>query len=150
MTAYLSRYRVSLVRDGNVALPTRRCTEPHVTASILRECMPRDSDREHFAALYLNVRHTAVAFHEISVGCMTSSLVHPREVFKPAILCQAAAVVVCHNHPSGDASPSQEDIFLTKRLAAAGLLLGIDLVDHIILGDGTSDWTSMHQRGLMS
>jgi DNA repair protein RadC len=73
--------------------------------------------------------------------------VHPRELFRPAVLAGAAAIVVTHNHPSGDPEPSAEDLALTRRLVAAGTLLGIELLDHVITGDGTARWLSLKDRG---
>jgi DNA repair protein RadC len=105
--------------------------------------------REVFRALTLDARHRLISSHVISVGCLTASLVHPREVFRPAILDAAAAVVLCHNHPSGDPEPSAEDMALTRRLAAGGALLGIEVVDHLVIGDGTGKWVSLKERGLL-
>ena len=83
----------------------------------------------------------------VSVGILDSSLVHPREVFKDAIAVSAASIIVAHNHPSGDPSPSVEDTRITKRLAESGELLGIDLLDHIILGENR--WISLKERGVL-
>lgn len=94
----------------------------------------RTRDREHFVALFLNARSSVIAIDLISVGTVSASLVHPREVFKGAILFNACAVIVAHNHPSGDTSPSPEDREATRRLQKAGELLGIALLDHIIVG----------------
>lgn len=92
-------------------------------------------DREVLVALTLTTKHSVTAIHTVSVGCLDASIVHPREVYKPAILGNASAVLVAHNHPSGDPSPSVEDIAVTKRLSEAGKLLGIDFLDHLVLGD---------------
>lgn len=89
--------------------------------------------REHFVVLVLNTRHECQAVETISIGSLESSMAHPREVFRPAILQAAAAVVLVHNHPSGDPEPSEEDLSITKRLRKAGLLLGINVIDHIIV-----------------
>ncbi len=105
-------------------------------------------DREQFVAVYLNARNKILSFQIVSVGTLTGSLVHPREVFKGAILANAAAVVLIHNHPSGDANPSGEDLTVTKRLVDAGELLGIRVLDHLILGD--PGYVSMADRGLMT
>ncbi len=102
-------------------------------------------DREHFVVVYLDTRHRVTGVETVAVGCLNASLVHPREVFKGAVLRSAAAVIVAHNHPSGDPSPSGEDRSLTARLAACGRLLGIDLLDHIVYGDG--DWVSLRENG---
>ena len=88
---------------------------------------------EMFVAFYFSTKHKIEACHIISKGSLNASIVHPREVFKPALLHNASAVMVFHNHPSGDPTPSQEDVNITKRLKEAGELLGISLLDHIII-----------------
>lgn len=101
-------------------------------------------EREHFVALYLDSRRRLIKSHSVSVGTLDSSLVHPREVFREAIRLAASAVIVAHNHPSGDPEPSPEDIALTARLQKAGTLLGIQLLDHLVVG--RDDWVSLRQR----
>ena len=91
---------------------------------------------EVFVVVFLDARNHPIGFHEVSRGTLTESLVHPREVFRAAIAIGAARIAVAHNHPSGDPTPSREDIELTKRLRDAGELLGIKVLDHIIIGDG--------------
>lgn len=91
-----------------------------------------DDAREHFLAIYLDGRHRPIAHSIVSVGTATASLVHPREVFQPGVLVGACSVIVGHNHPSGDPSPSREDRDVTKRLARAGELLGIRLLDSLV------------------
>lgn len=93
-------------------------------------------DREHVLGIYLDTRHCVLAVRTISVGSLDASLVHPREVFRSAVALQAAALVVAHNHPSGCAQPSGDDLELTRRLARCGRLLGIELLDHLVVGDG--------------
>jgi DNA repair protein RadC len=93
-------------------------------------------DREVFVALLLDGRNQVLGFNVVSIGSLTAALVHPREVFKPVILANAAAIILIHNHPSGSAEPSAEDRALTARLEQAGELLGIRVVDHIVVGDG--------------
>jgi DNA repair protein RadC len=95
----------------------------------------RGLDRERFLALYLDTRHRVMAAETVSIGSLNASLVHPREVFKPAVAMSAAAVIVAHNHPSGDPSPSGDDLDLTARLDRCGDLLGIALLDHLVVGD---------------
>jgi DNA repair protein RadC len=102
--------------------------------------------KEHFLALLLDTRNQLIKMAEISVGSLDSSLVHPREVFKEAISATAASVVFAHNHPSGDPTPSEDDIRLTKRLAEAGEIVGIDVLDHIIIGD--KNFLSLKREGL--
>jgi DNA repair protein RadC len=90
---------------------------------------------EYFIALHLNVKHEVIGIHEIAHGTLTESLIHPREVFKAALLSNSFAIIVCHNHPSGSLiSPSNEDYITTRQLIKAGKLLGIALIDHLILG----------------
>ena len=102
----------------------------------------RNSKREHFLAFYLNSRNILIAREIISVGTLDASLVHPREVFEPALRHNAARVIVAHNHPSNDCNPSDEDIMITKRLTQAGSLLGVEMVDHIIVSN--SAWKSCY------
>jgi len=90
---------------------------------------------EQFGVLLLDTKHRALRAVVLSVGTLDASIVHPREVFREAALAGAAAIVVFHNHPSGDPAPSEEDTALTARLLAAGVLMGIDVIDHVILAD---------------
>jgi DNA repair protein RadC len=99
--------------------------------------------------LLLNQKNRVVGVNTVSIGSLTASVVHPREVFKPAILSNAAAIILAHNHPSGQPQPSQEDRVLTVRLVAAGKLLGISVLDHVIIGDGTSAYFSFADEGLL-
>ena len=93
-------------------------------------------DREHFKVLLLNTRHDVLAVEEVAVGGLNSAIIHPREVFKAAIRWSAAAVILVHNHPSGDPEPSADDLRITARLAEAGRVLGIEVLDHVVVGDG--------------
>lgn len=93
----------------------------------------RNAKKEHFVVLYLNARNQLVHKETISIGTLNNNLVHPREVFKPAIDCLAASIIVAHNHPSGETEPSEADIKVTKKLIEAGKVVGIELVDHIII-----------------
>ena len=102
-------------------------------------------EQEEFHAVLLDARHRPIAARQVSVGTLTASLVHPREVFRAAVRSNAAALVVAHNHPSGDPEPSLEDLELTRRLVSSGELLGIPLLDHVIVGDGV--WVSLRERG---
>lgn len=94
----------------------------------------RRARKEHFLALYLNARNQLIAKETVSVGTLTANLVHPREVFQPAVASAAASVLLVHNHPSGDPAPSPEDLALTRRLVEAGELMGITVLDHVIVG----------------
>jgi DNA repair protein RadC len=104
----------------------------------------RGLEKETFHTLFLDTRHRLLGRVRVSEGTLTSSLVHPREVFAPALRRAAASVVVAHNHPSGDPEPSAEDEAVTRRLLEAGRLLGVPLLDHVVLGQGA--WVSMRER----
>jgi len=93
----------------------------------------RTKNREHLVALYLNARNHLIEKQTISIGSVTEGIVHPREVFSPALKLNAVHIILSHNHPSGDPSPSLDDIAITKRLIKAGKLLGIELLDHVIV-----------------
>jgi len=107
-----------------------------------------DADQEHFSILLLNNKNRVRAHKLISSGSLTASLVHPREVFKPVMLYGAAAVILCHNHPSGDPEPSPEDIDITRRLVQCGEIFGIRMLDHVILG--RESMFSFSDRGMMN
>ncbi|MFA5809678.1 MAG: DNA repair protein RadC [Thermoleophilia bacterium] len=93
----------------------------------------RFEEKEHFLTLYLNARNVMIHKETVSIGSLNANIVHPREVFRPAIARAAAALILIHNHPSGDVTPSQEDLNLTARLVDAGRLLGIEVLDHVIV-----------------
>jgi DNA repair protein RadC len=126
------RVRLSLVRE--------RAEQPYAVrhagdvVGLLREFL-RDDPRERFAAVYLDARHRPLAVHTAHVGTANSSPVHPREIFGPAVALAAVAVVVAHNHPSGDPTPSAEDRLITERLRQAGELLGVPVLDHVVFGE---------------
>ncbi|MBM3142696.1 MAG: JAB domain-containing protein [Chloroflexi bacterium] len=103
--------------------------------------------KEHFLVLCLDTRNHLINIHKVSIGSLDSSIVHPREVFKEAISSSAASVIFAHNHPSGDPTPSEDDIKLTKRLVEAGEIIGIEVLDHIIVCD--RDHLSMKARNLL-
>ena len=107
----------------------------------------RDAKKEHLKSLLLDTKNRVLKILTVSVGILDSSLVHPREVFKDAIIASAAAIIVAHNHPSGDPTPSAEDRRITQRLAEAGQILGIELLDHVILGDNR--FVSLKERGVL-
>jgi DNA repair protein RadC len=103
-------------------------------------------DRENFVAVLLNTKNEVIECPTISVGTLSVSLVHPREVFKPAIRASAASIVLAHNHPSGRVEPSREDREVTERLAGAAEIIGIEVLDHVILGEG---YFSMKEHGML-
>ncbi|MCA0755276.1 DNA repair protein RadC [Paenibacillus sp. N4] len=103
--------------------------------------------KEHFVCLFLNTKNHIIARETLSVGTLNASLVHPREVFRAAIQRSSASIICAHNHPSGDPTPSPEDISLTKRLVEAGQLVGIEVLDHLVIGDGK--YISLKEQGFL-
>ncbi|MCG9966993.1 DNA repair protein RadC [Pelotomaculum terephthalicicum JT] len=119
---------------------------PGDAAGLVMEEM-RHLDREHFRALLLNTRNQVIADDEVSIGTLNTSSVHPRELFRNAIKKSAASLILVHNHPSGDDTPSKEDLDVTRRLSEAGRIIGIEVLDHIIIGD--NKFTSFKAEGLI-
>jgi DNA repair protein RadC len=141
-------FRIALVREPGVKLAERpEMRQPAAAARVLAEYIG-EADRELFVIALLTIRYRVLGLHTVSVGCLSSSLVHPREVFKPAILAGSSAVLLAHNHPSGDPEPSAEDHALTRRLAAAGTILGIEVLDHLVLGE-EGRFVSLRARGAL-
>ena len=111
-----------------------------------------DCAQEQFIVLTLNTKNRLIDRHLVSLGTVNSSLVAPREVFRPAIMDAASSVILVHNHPSGDSSPSSQDIQITKKLIEAGHILGISIMDHLIIGRPTAaseGWLSLRETGLV-
>lgn len=119
---------------------------PKDAADMLMEDL-RYLQKEHFVCLFLNTKNHVLAQETLSMGSLNASLVHPREVFRAAIKRSSASIICAHNHPSGDPTPSREDIELTGRLVEAGSLIGIDVLDHVIIGDHT--YVSLKEQGYM-
>lgn len=119
---------------------------PQDAAELLTEQL-RYLQKEHFVCLFLNTKNHVIAQETLSIGSLNASIVHPREVFRAAIKYSSASIVCAHNHPSGDPSPSPEDIAITKRLVESGQIIGIDVLDHIVVGDGR--FVSLKEQGLM-
>lgn len=137
----LGRRIVALKGDSRTVVKS-----PGDVAALVMDEM-RFLDREHFQILCLNTKNHVTARETVSIGGLDSSLVHPREVFKNPIKWSAAAIILIHNHPSGDPSPSKEDVAVTTRLVEAGRILGIGVLDHIIIGDDR--YCSLKEKGLI-
>lgn len=144
-TARMTALKEYAKRTGNMdprpVISNARAAAGAIPASV------REAKKEHFMLLCLNARRQLIHLETVSIGTLSASLVHPREVYSPAILHNAAAVVCLHNHPSGDPSPSAEDREATRRLQRAGELLGIPLADHIIVS--ASSFFSFREAGLL-
>ncbi len=149
MSINISLNRIVLVKESSHRYNVNRNIHvPEDAVAVFREVFHADEEsQELFMAIYLNVRHAIVGVHLISKGSSDSAVVSPREVFKTALLHNSAAVLVGHNHPSGDVIPSFEDRAITKQLIMAGDLMGIPVLDHIIISD--SGYYSFEEKGIM-
>jgi DNA repair protein RadC len=147
-------YKIMRLRECHINGPLIADT-PERAEAFWRDHVPASSwfnpEVECFVALFLNTRRMINGWNLVSMGTLDTILVHPREVFRVAIVTAAAAVILCHNHPSGDPSPSEADIKVTRDLIRAGQLLKIEVLDHIILGTATADrikpYTSLRELG---
>lgn len=119
---------------------------PQDAANLLMEDL-RYHQKEHFVCLFLDTKNQLIGMETLSIGSLNASIVHPREVFRSAIKRSSASLICAHNHPSGDPTPSAEDIDITRRLCESGELLGIDVLDHVIIGD--QKFVSLKEHGLM-
>lgn len=133
-----------LVRTAQPETVTIR--SPHDVSQLMMEEL-RYLQKEHFVCLFLNTKNHVIGQETLSIGSLNASIVHPREVFLAAIKRSSASIICVHNHPSGDPTPSPEDIDITRRLVEAGSVIGIDVLDHVIIGDLTS--VSLKELGLM-
>lgn len=128
---FIREVRATYHATGTKSFPIKCAAD---TAEFIRSVLT-DNSREHFVAVYLDGAHQVVSYSMIAIGTANSCLVHPREVLQRAVLCGAIALIVAHNHPSGDLTPSDEDLLVTKRLSQASEILGIRLLDHLIISD---------------
>ena len=150
-TKFLPRYQVRLVRNGHCKYEAQKLGNSDAAKNICVEAaktMLGESPTEKFLIVTLDTQLRFIGIHEITSGTLDASLVHPREVFAPAILCNAASIILMHNHPSGDLTPSSQDIQVTNKLREVGNILGIGVTDHIIVGHDpiTDQWSSMSFR----
>ena len=140
-------FTTRLVRERTFDFATRdQLRSPADAAAVLGEYF-RDRDREEFVVAFLDTANTITGLHVASVGGLAAAIVEPRQVFKAAVLANAAAILLAHNHPSGNPEPSREDVAVTKQLVEAGKVMGIPVHDHLILAG--SGYTSLAERGLM-
>lgn len=137
---------LKMVKEKSLLYCNRRVRSPQDGAELFREFLG-EVDREHFLVMCLNTKNEPTHLNVCHIGSLNASIVHPREVLKPAILSNAASIMVCHNHPSGECTPSPEDIEVTERLKKAGAIVGIELLDHIILGGG--GFLSLKEKGYL-
>ena len=137
---------IKMIKESSFLYQTRTISSPKDAYEMIKEQL-EGLDREQFIIACLNTKNEPTNISVVSVGTLNKAIVHPREVFKTAILSNAASIMAFHNHPSGETTPSQQDIQLTNRLYEAGELLGIKLLDHLIIGDGT--FTSLKENGYL-
>lgn len=137
----LGKRMAAAVHEGGSSL-----TSPGDVAGLLMETM-RYYSKEYFKIVLLNTKNQVISIEDVSVGSLNSSIVHPREIFNLPVKKSAASVILVHNHPSGDPTPSREDLEVTGRLVEAGKILGIDVLDHVIIGERR--YLSMKEEGLL-
>ena len=140
-------YTTRLVRERTFTFPTRDQVRSPTDAAVILRAYFEYRDREEFLVVFLDTANTVVGIHVASVGGLAASIVEPRQVFKAAVLANAAAVLLAHNHPSGNPEPSREDVAVTRQLVEAGKVMGIPVHDHLIVTD--HGHTSLAERGLM-
>lgn len=137
---------IKMVRESSIFYENRKIGSPKDAVELLRKFLD-GADREQFITCCLDTKNQPTSINVVSVGTINSSLVHPREVFKTSILGNSASIIVAHNHPSGDPSPSREDIDITQRLKEVGKIIGIDLIDHVIIGENR--YVSLKEKGVV-
>ena len=137
---------IKMVREASVLYDIRKIDSPKDGAELGKRFL-QDLDREQLIVCCLDTKNQPTAINVVSVGSLNTSIVHPREVFKPAILSNSASIILFHNHPSGDPAPSREDISITERIKESGNILGIKLIDHIIIGNDS--YCSLKERGIV-
>jgi len=146
--SHVPMYTTRLVRETHFTFPQReQVSSPADVAAVLQYYF-EDKDREEFIVVFLDTANTMTGMAQISVGGLAASIVEPRQVFKAAILANAAAIIVAHQHPSGNVEPSREDLRITRQLVEAGKLMGVPVHDHIIVAEDR--YVSLAERGLMS
>lgn len=123
-----------------------KITEPRIVANILMNEM-QNLPQEVLKLVILNTKNVVISIKEVFKGSLNSSIVHPREIFSEALKKNAASIIICHNHPSGDPTPSKEDINITLRIKECGKIIGIELLDHVIIGNG--NYTSMKEKSII-
>lgn len=138
-------YKVMLVKDSNVLSNKKRIGSPVDVVDMFKTYLD-GADREYFCIAMLDRKNNILGINTVSIGSVSSSIVHPREVFKPAIIIGASSIILCHNHPSGDTMPSNEDITVTRKLIEGGKILNIEILDHVIIGD---NYYSMKEKGII-
>ena len=149
MAKIMTKYRLELIKEEShkYEVETRISCPKDIYEVLTKVCRIQCNAEEVFILITLNTKNIVTGYFEVHRGTINTSLVHPREVFKRALLNNASNIMVAHNHPSGDPNPSKEDIQITERLKEAGNLLGINLLDHIIVGE--DKYISLKEKGVL-
>ena len=142
--AFSFNLALPMVKEGTAAT----CRTPEDAARLLADTA--QLAQEAFTVITLNTKNRVIDRHLVTVGLANASLAHPREVFRPALLDGAAAIIAAHNHPSGDPTPSAEDLKITRQLVEAGKILDVKILDHVIIGRGERPFMSLREAGLVS
>lgn len=143
------RYCIRLVTESQVFYDGKKMSNAALVAEFLMSIGLHEKAQEEFYSLYLNTKNKIVGFEMVSRGTLNSSLVHPREVFKGAILANAHAIILAHNHPSGEVDPSIADKVVTEKLSTCGSLMEIQILDHVVIGS-TGRYFSFREQGLLN
>lgn len=137
------------IKDHNGKITSTSADIAVLIHSIISATEEYEQDKEHFFCIGLNVKNRVKYIDLVSLGTLTNCLVHPREVFRLAVMRGVASIICAHNHPGGDPEPSREDFAVTKKLKEAGETLGIKVIDHVIIGNGTEGYVSMLEKGYL-
>ena len=145
----ITKYQVQLVKESSKKydLETKHITSPEIASYVICTVFQLDvSPQEKFVVLSLNSKNAVIGAFEVFAGSINSSIVHPREIFQRLLLTNAKSFIAAHNHPSGDPTPSREDIEVTKRLVDCGRMMGIELLDHLVIGED-GKYCSLKEKG---
>jgi DNA repair protein RadC len=148
---FISIYRVSLVRDEHIKFDQTRLSGSSDAQAVIRNLikLQGQSDREQFCVLLLDAKNKTIGLNIVSTGSLSSAMVHPREVLKPAILANASAMILAHNHPSGELTPSPQDKAITKKIIQASSIIGITVHEHLIISMEDNCYFSFADQGLI-
>ena len=149
---FISTFRVSLVKDRCVSFEETYLNNSKQAQPLIRKLIETQGqpDREQFCIILLNIKNKIIGLNIVSTGCLTSAQVHPREVLKPAILSNCSSMILCHNHPSGNTTPSNEDLAITKKIVLASKIIGIQIHEHLIISMEDETYYSFADNGIMA
>ena len=148
---FISTYRIALVKDRRVAFEQCQLVNSQQSQPLIKKLIKTQGqpDREQFCVILLNSKNEIIGLNIVSTGDLSSAKVHPREVLKAAILSNSAAMILCHNHPSGDLSPSPEDMAITKVIVQASKIMGIQVHEHLIISMQDDSYYSFADHGII-